>query len=741
MEAAFTTLGGLIQPQVASYLALKVWMERLLFAFLLLLFVFRGFLPAWGHLDSDFANYYLAARVYREGYPVERVYEWMWFQRQKDHFGINRPLVGFAPSTLTSALLVEPLSSMPPLKANRWWLSVNLALLAVAGALLKGMSRLPWRRVGVVMFLAVAPLHNNFLLGQVHLVMLLLLALGAWLYFDDRHFLCGLALAAAAALKIYPALFLLFFLVKKQWRAGAGLVCGALGAVLVSVCLFGTAACHFYVREILPWGLRGEIIDPYATGWDSLSALLRRLFLFEPELNPAPVAHLPYLYAFLHSFMHALILVGFLWAIVPKDVSPSCRKLEWASFCFLLLLLSSEPLPYHFVVLILTTVLVVDYLIAREKLTWAVAMVVVYALVCIPYDRLYRANPTGWASLFYFPRLCWMLVLAAMLLWLLISDSGQALSESVRSRSFAQAVMLLVAVSAISFVVEVRHLAGQFDSYQTRVTASIGSAIAVDPVATDAGIFYGGLLPHFEVKPDAYSVYRLLASSVTPFGGGGDWFHPAATPDGRQTWAEVASAGESRIVKFEATPGTPGNTAVVPEVDDAEEPVVSADGRWLAYVREVRGRGSLWIRPLGASQSHARWGIEHEMAGPQYDVREAAFSPEDQLFFSSWQAKQYRLLSVDSRSGVITALTSVGCSARYPAFSPDGQWIAFSCERSGVWQLTAMNLLTRVQRQLTSADCNSITPAWTRDSRSLIYATDCSRGLGTTALSEIEVVH
>lgn len=92
----------------------RAWAEKLLLVFLLVLFLVRAFIPAWRHLDPDFANYYLAASLYREGYPVERAYDWTWFQRQKDHAGIDRPLVGFMSSTLTSALTIVPLSSLLP---------------------------------------------------------------------------------------------------------------------------------------------------------------------------------------------------------------------------------------------------------------------------------------------------------------------------------------------------------------------------------------------------------------------------------------------------------------------------------------------------------------------------------------------------------------------------------------------------------------------------------------------------
>jgi hypothetical protein len=743
MEAASTTPGNVIQPHVTGSTALKVWIERLLFASLFLLFVFRGFLPAWSHLDSDFADYYLAAHVYHEGYPAERVYEWTWFQRQKDHFGVDRPLVGLAPWTMTSALLVLPLTALPPLTANRCWLAISFVLLLLAGFALKKITRLSSLRVGVIAFLAVAPLHDNFLLGQVHVALLLLITIAAWLYFGDRPFLCGVVLAVAAALRIYPALFLLFFVTKKQWRAAAGFLCGFAGALLASAGLFGAAGCRTYLREILPLLLRGEIINPYSTDWDSLTAFLRRLFIFEPELNAAPIAHAPHLYAFLHSLSYAVILVAFFWAIASWDGSLLRAKLEWASCCFLMLFVWPAPRSDDFIVLILAVVLVVDYLLAREKFVWAMTMLVVYALVCTPYSRLYHANLTGWVSAFCFPRLFWMLVLAGILLWLLISSSGRNLRDALKSYSFARAAIAFLILFAAGFVLDVRHIAGQFDNYATRITTSAGPAIATDPIVTETGIFYGGLLPRFGAKGDAYSIYRLQSGSITSFGGSRDWFHPAATPDGRNSWVEVASVIKSRIVKFEAaeTASDDGDTRIVAEVDDGEQPVVSADGRWLAYIRETGGRGSLWIRPLGGTLPEPTSSVEHQIAGHQYDVRDVAFSPDGQFFFSSWQATQYRLFSVDSRSGIIAPLTSPDCSARYPAFSPDRQWMAFSCERHGAWQLTTMNLMTGEKKQLTTADCNSITPAWALDSKSLIYATDCGRGLGLTALSRIKVVH
>jgi Tol biopolymer transport system component len=90
-------------------------------------------------------------------------------------------------------------------------------------------------------------------------------------------------------------------------------------------------------------------------------------------------------------------------------------------------------------------------------------------------------------------------------------------------------------------------------------------------------------------------------------------------------------------------------------------------------------------------------------------------------------------------SGIVEEMSVPTCSARYPAISPDGEWIAFSCDHGGTWQIHTLSLRTGEQFQLTSADCNAISSVWTLDSKELIFATDCGRGLGLTALAKLSV--
>ena len=153
-----------------------------------------------------------------------------------------------------------PLTSFPPLAAKHCWIILNLGLLFATAFLLRASTQLPWRRIALVAVLSF-PLRVNFLYGQYYVLLLFLLALSCWLYIRQRQFLAGLVVGLAAGLKVFPVLYLLYFLRKRDLRAFAGVVVGSLGTVVVSVFAFGWQLHRTYLFQVLPRVLRGEGLD------------------------------------------------------------------------------------------------------------------------------------------------------------------------------------------------------------------------------------------------------------------------------------------------------------------------------------------------------------------------------------------------------------------------------------------------------------------------------------------------
>jgi Tol biopolymer transport system component len=129
-----------------------------------------------------------------------------------------------------------------------------------------------------------------------------------------------------------------------------------------------------------------------------------------------------------------------------------------------------------------------------------------------------------------------------------------------------------------------------------------------------------------------------------------------------------------------------------------------------------------------------------QMSGSELDVLEVSFDPEDELIFSARRSGQAPALFLTKPGASHVAQQSAPAPRRFPAVSPDGRWLAFSQREVGHWGLWVQDRQTHAARRLTDSDCNSTAPAWYPDSKHLVYATDCARGYGLTALSRIAAV-
>jgi len=114
------------------------------------------------------------------------------------------------------------------------------------------------------------------------------------------------------------------------------------------------------------------------------------------------------------------------------------------------------------------------------------------------------------------------------------------------------------------------------------------------------------------------------------------------------------------------------------------------------------------------------------------------FLPDGSLVFSAAANDSRPALYRVSRAGDIQPFDNA--ETRYPAASPDGQWLAYSQLDGSVYHLWLRDLRDGATHRITSAQCNSISPAWQADSKTLIYASDCGRALWFTALYRQRVI-
>jgi len=689
-----------------------VWIESSVL-FLLTAFLCLHTMPrAWGKLNTDFPNYYLSARLAHEGFDTAREYEWVWFEREKDHRALDSRVIGLLPITPFSTLVMWPLTRLSPLAAKHLWILANLALLLPLGWLLRSITGLSYLRIALI-FALCFPLHRNLLFGQFYVVLLLLIVAACWAFQRGLTALAGALVAIAAACKIFPILLFVFFLRRGSWRALiAGAVTGTL-ALASSVAVFGWSLHRTYLQQILPWSLHGEGLPPYATASASISSVLHYLFLDEPQWHPHPWHNSPLSYALLQPTLQMLILAPAVLLIRKSDQTPRRIALEWSALITASLAISTSPASYHFVLLVFPLCVVAALLVERKWYGLLAILLIVYIGICFPLSG--QSKVTGPAILLFVPRL--PLTLALLVgIYLLQWRDHSAEGAQIKWPTYAWAVaMAAIAVLGVRSTLRLQRAVRQ--EYAYRVPLRTQTYLDANPDSA------GGALGYIGFTSNGYQL--LSADQDAPLD---------PTPEDDLSFA--ARPGDIRVEKARSphsqivTVGEPARVLI----DDAREPTISADGQILAFIRDHHGRGRLMMRPASFSDtSH-----ETQLTTDPINVYEASFLSEHEYAFSAVESGRPPQIYLTDRTHANAPL-ALG-ESRYPALSPDGAWLAYSHLDHGVWNLWLRDQRSGAVRRIADIPCNQIQPAWEDDSRTLLYGADCGRSLWFTAISRRRVI-
>jgi hypothetical protein len=643
----------------------------------LCLLLATSFYKGWTHVETDFPNYYTAAVLARQHQPLERFYDWIWFQRQMNYTGTERQLGGYIPQTPLTMLPFIPLTTLPVQMAKQVWLALNLAFLGLTVLLL---ARLAHGTVAGILLIALAgysSLAANFLLGQYYIFLLFLLTLGVWLLLRGHGLCGGIVMGAICMLKLYSAPFLLFFVWKRQWRSLMGMVIACLLLGGLSVAWFGWDANVFYLSAVFPRASENAILDPYHPSINTFTNLLRRMFISEPELNPHPLFNAPFPFFFLRPAL-TLSILSFPLLALRRDAKVIQQELAW--YLIAILLASPNTASYVYVVALLPIALLLNGTNVRK----AAVLIISYIFLCWPLHPSY-----SWL----FPKV-WIL----LALWVIV---GSPYRRQIHLRP---AVALCFAIAALSFADAVRRQRDYAEEPGRRfnaVASQAHSIYASDPAVSTKGIVFES------IGAKGYILNRDLAFE-------GNVFHPSTPASGGPIYFELVANGHSRIESLDLS--THIRRIIV---TDAINPIVSNDGAHVAYL------------------SHGRIFVDGE------PVKLALKSPIDDM---AWfpDAKHLAFSShgmiYDSRDSQRLAVNVAG-NLNNPAISPDNSQLAFAASYRGIRHIWVEDFRSGFVHEITRGACNSYAPAWEHDSRALLFASDCDRGLGLPRLYRAPITH
>jgi len=199
----------------------------------------------------DFASYYYAVQVAADGgdpYDTKALSEAARDDgtRRGVHPFLYAPpfLLGMS-WALTSTLL----------GAYRMWFWMDEAFAIAAMLVLWRWWRPVSRDLGLVLallFAAMTAVPNNHVMGQANFPGLLLTFVGLWAVDRERPGLGGFLVGTAAMLKMSPALFLVLFVLRGQWRAVAAAIGAAIFWSVAVLPLAGPSVQLRFYTEILP---------------------------------------------------------------------------------------------------------------------------------------------------------------------------------------------------------------------------------------------------------------------------------------------------------------------------------------------------------------------------------------------------------------------------------------------------------------------------------------------------------
>jgi len=462
-------------------------------------------IPAWNSIVTDFPNYYTAAWAVRHGDPLSDLYDPVWFEREKHHAGIERPAALFNYFPPINALVLWPLANLSPIGAKRAWTVLNMVALGAVILLTVKATGIGFLPAMAIALLGGDALGNNLAYGQFYIVLTLLLLAGV-LAAERFPAIAGAAVATGTVAKLFPMALLVYLAIRRKYRVLIWAATAMIALTLVGVVVLGWAPHRVYLQEVLRPTLRGEIQDPYNVHWNTLQALLRRAFVREEILNPAPILDAPWLFFFLRPLVSIAIVAVTLFAI--SRARRHDLLVEYGAIIAMVSLITPSQASYHQV---LFYPAVAGGIASARRLTAAFVFAGIFALICSNVMGATAAFDRGLAMVLAFPR-----VYLALALWVIFLVALNPSKPAFGPRFAVVGAGALLAILTIAFLENNRWAADIADG-ATLVPLAHESMLDVQPR------FVNDHLVTSSLGADGFST---LPPETEP---------PAQSPDGRWT--------------------------------------------------------------------------------------------------------------------------------------------------------------------------------------------------------------
>jgi hypothetical protein len=246
--------------------------------------------------------------------------------------------------------------------------------------------------------LVLLPFRNNLLFGQGYLLLTGLMMGGFISESKNKNLPAAIYYSIAIVLKISPAILLIYLLVRKKNRLFLLTLLISTALFFAAVSITGWQLMNDYLFRSLPRMMQNEINNPYASNYQSVTVLLRNLFVPDRLLNPNALFNAPLVFSIAGG-----ICTGILFFLLIRKLKS--LENDFSAFAFILfgsLVLTAYTSSYSLVFLIPFCI----YIINQRPKAFILYLILLLAIAWIPVN-MFQSVPVA----FHFPRLYLILIL------------------------------------------------------------------------------------------------------------------------------------------------------------------------------------------------------------------------------------------------------------------------------------------------------------------------------------------
>lgn len=228
--------------------------------------------------SNDFDTYYKAGKAVLEKIPL--YYTGDYHEDKSDIGPFLYPPI--------AAIFLAPFSLLPISAAGMLWnvFNIFLALLCLwwipkfSGESFNEFKRRWFAESPAIKILSAvlagALILDNLTMAQINIVIFSLAASGLLLWIRGARFLAGFFIAASILFKLTPLLFVLFFLIRKEWKVLAGILAGGiLLTAVIPTAVFGFETSRIYHRQWLGRTIKPMLVQ-YVPAWKNQEIHVRK---------------------------------------------------------------------------------------------------------------------------------------------------------------------------------------------------------------------------------------------------------------------------------------------------------------------------------------------------------------------------------------------------------------------------------------------------------------------------------